>query len=174
MSDLPTARHLLDHAPESVADTVALDYDSRLMRRKRLVGRGGLVFLVDLAEVTNLDDHWGFALGDGRAVAVEAAPEELVEVRGDLPRLAWHIGNRHTPCEIAAEHLTIRRDHVIEAMLAHLGARLSPVTAPFRPEGGAYGKGRTFGHDHGHHHAREGGHDHGRQDQGTHSHPGAA
>ena len=131
-----------------------LDYDARLMRRKRLVGQGGLAFLVDLAEVTNLDDHWGFALDDGRAVAVEAAPEDLIEVRGDLPRLAWHIGNRHTPCQMGADHLTIRHDHVIEAMLAHLGADLTPVTGPFRPEGGAYGKGRTMGHDHG-------GHDHG-------------
>jgi urease accessory protein len=126
------------------------------------VGRGGLAFLVDLAEVTNLDDHWGFALDDGRAVGVEAAPEDLIEVRGDLARLAWHIGNRHTPCQIGADHLRIRRDHVIEAMLAHLGAEMTPVTGPFRPEGGAYGKGRTMGHDHG-------GHDHGGHDHG-HSH----
>lgn len=151
MTDLPTARHLLHHAPETIADTVVLDYDARLMRRKRLVGRGGLAFLVDLAEVTNLDDHWGFALDDGRAVAVEPAPEALVEVRGDLARLAWHIGNRHTPCQIGADHLTIRSDHVIEAMLVRLGANLTPITGPFRPEGGAYGKGRTMGHDHGGH-----------------------
>ncbi|KPP86030.1 MAG: urease accessory protein [Rhodobacteraceae bacterium HLUCCO07] len=152
MTDLPVARDLLSAAPETIADTVVLDYDARLMRRKRLVGRGGLAFLVDLAEVTNLDDHWGFALEDGRAVGVEAAPEDLVEVRGDLARLAWHIGNRHTPCQIGADHLTIRRDHVIEAMLTHLGAVLTPVKGPFLPEGGAYGKGRTMGHDHGHTH----------------------
>lgn len=153
MTDLPVARRLLPHAPPEVADWVALDYDARLMRRKRLAGRGGLAFLVDLADVTNLDDHWGFALDDGRAVGVEAAPEDLVEVRGDLPRLAWHIGNRHTPCQIGADRLLIRRDHVIEAMLSQLGAALTPVTGPFRPEGGAYGKGRTMGHDHSHGHA---------------------
>ncbi|MEI4261348.1 urease accessory protein UreE [Roseovarius sp. D0-M9] len=152
MPDLPIARDLLTEAPPAVADTVVLDYDARLMRRKRIVGQGGLSFLVDLAEVTNLDDYWGFALEDGRAVAVEPAPEDLIEVRGDLPRFAWHIGNRHTPCQIAADHLTIRRDPVIEAMLAHVGAILTPATGPFRPEGGAYGKGRTMGHDHGHSH----------------------
>src|SRR6056297_1621244 len=152
MTDLPVARQLLAKAPKAVADTVVLDYDARLMRRKRLVGKAGLTFLVDLAEVTNLDDHWGFALDDGRAVAVAAAPEDLVEVRGDLARLAWHIGNRHTPCQIGVDHLVIRRDPVIEAMLARLGADLGPVTGPFRPEGGAYGKGRTMGHDHGHTH----------------------
>lgn len=159
MTDLPVARRLLAEAPDRIADAVALDYDARLMRRKRLVGQGGLAFLVDLAEVTNLDDHWGFALDDGRAVAVTPAPEDLVEVTGDLPRLAWHIGNRHTPCEIGRTALRIRRDHVIEAMLARLGAALTPVTGPFRPEGGAYGKGRTMGHDHGGH--DHGGHDHG-------------
>ncbi len=151
MTKLPIARHLLHSPPETVTDTVVLDYDARLMRRRRLVGKGGLEFLADLPEVANLDDHWGFALEDGRAVAVEAAPEDLIEVRGDLARLAWHIGNRHTPCEIASDHLRIRLDHVIEAMLAQLGAELRAVTCPFRPEGGAYGKGRTMGHDHGPH-----------------------
>ena len=34
-------------------------------------------------------------------------------------------------------------------MLRHLGAELRPVEAPFRPEGGAYGHGRTHGHHHG-------------------------
>ena len=152
MTDLPVAHRLLYHSPGAVADTVVLDYDARLMRRKRLVGEGGLAFLVDLAEVTNLDDRWGFLLEDGRAVAVKAAREDLVEVRGHLARLAWHIGNRHTPCQVGRDHLAIRRDHVIEAMLAHLGAELTPVTGPFRPEGGAYGTGRTMGHDHGHPH----------------------
>ena len=151
MKDLPIARRLLAQAPDIIADTVVLAFDARLMRRKRLMGQAGLTFLVDLAEVTNLDDHWGFVLEDGRTVAVAAAPEDLVEVRGDLARLAWHIGNRHTPCQMGRDHLTIRRDHVIEAMLSHLGAELTPVTGPFRPEGGAYGTGRTMGHDHSHH-----------------------
>ena len=34
-------------------------------------------------------------------------------------------------------------------MLAKLGAEVMPVEAPFRPEGGAYGHGRTLGHEHG-------------------------
>ncbi|MDR9427023.1 MAG: urease accessory protein UreE [Salibaculum sp.] len=152
VTNLPVARAVLTDPAAEVADTVRLDYDGRLLRRKRLVGQGGLAFLVDLPELTNLDDHWGLALDDGRAVAIEPAPEALIEVRGDLARLAWHIGNRHTPCQIGTAHLTIRRDPVIEAMLARLGADLAPVTGPFRPEGGAYGKGRTMGHDHGHTH----------------------
>jgi urease accessory protein len=39
--------------------------------------------------------------------------------------------------------LRIRYDHVIEAMLQGLGARLTRRRVPFQPEGGAYG-----GHQH--------------------------
>jgi urease accessory protein len=69
-------------------------------------------------------------------------------VTGDLTRLAWHIGNRHTPCQIEADHLVIRADHVLAAMLTGLGASVTPAKAPFTPEGGAYGHGRTMGHEH--------------------------
>jgi urease accessory protein len=103
----------------------------------------------------------------GRLIEVAAADEALVEVRGDLARLAWHIGNRHTPCQIDADRLVIRQDHVLEAMLAGLGAALDRVTGPFLPEGGAYGLGRPMGHDHGHVHDHDHGHDHDH----THTHP---
>ncbi|NBB98687.1 MAG: urease accessory protein UreE, partial [Alphaproteobacteria bacterium] len=63
----------------------------------------------------------------------------------------------HTPCQIAADCLVIRQDHVLEAMLAKLGADVTPDTRPFTPEGGAYGMGRTMGHSHGHSHDE---HDH--------------
>ena len=152
MTDLPPARPLLSHPPQTSYDVVFLGYEERLLRRKRLVTARGEGFLVDLASVTNLDDHWGFLLEDGRAIRILAAGEALVEITGpDLPRLAWHIGNRHTPCQIERHRLLIRRDHVLEAMLAQLGAKVSFVTEPFAPDGGAYGTGRTMGHDHGRH-----------------------
>jgi hypothetical protein len=50
---------------------------------------------------------------------------------------------------VAGDHLLIRDDHVLADMLARLGAEVSRVTAPFVPEGGAYGHGRTHGHSHG-------------------------
>ena len=78
-----------------------------------------------------------------------AAPEPLLAVRhGNLPRIAWHVGNRHTPCQIADGHILIREDTVLQAMLEGLGASVEHVTAPFTPEGGAYGHGRTHGHEH--------------------------
>ncbi len=136
---------------------VVLGYDARFLRRKRLVAEDGTSFLVDLRETSSLDHGDAFVLSDGRLMVVIAAAEPVVRITGDLPRLAWHIGNRHTPCEIAGDHLVIRRDHVLEKMLAGLGAGLTVTEAPFCPEGGAYGHGRTMGHDHGpdfglHHH----------------------
>lgn len=132
------------------ADVVALDHDGRQVRRRRMVTRGGLSFLADLAQVTGLDAGDAFVLDDGRLIAVEAAEEDLMAVTGDLVRLAWHIGNRHAPCQIGPDRLVIRRDHVLRAMLTGLGAEVRDLRAPFVPEGGAYGEGRVMGHSHAH------------------------
>lgn len=143
------ARSLLRNASVGATDRVILSYDERFLRRKRLTCASGDSFMVDLAETISVEDGDAFLLDDGRKVAVVAAEEPVVQVTGNLARLAWHIGNRHTPCQVAETHLVIRRDPVIEAMLKGLGATLTLQIAAFRPEGGAYGHGRTMGHDHG-------------------------
>jgi urease accessory protein len=143
------ARSLLRNAANGAIDRVILSYDERFLRRKRLTCVSGDSFMVDLAETISVEDGDAFLLDDGRKVAVVAAEEPVVRVMGNLARLAWHIGNRHTPCQVADGHLVIRRDPVIEAMLKGLGATLTLHIAAFRPEGGAYGHGRTMGHDHG-------------------------
>ncbi len=127
-----------------------LDYDGRFVRRKRLMTDEGWPFVVDLAQTTSLDDGAVLELDDGRTVMVHAAQEPLLKVKGNLPRLAWHIGNRHTPCEMNGDHLLIQRDPVIAHMLTHLDAEVTEVVSRFRPEGGAYGHGRTLPHAHGH------------------------
>ncbi|WP_371153755.1 urease accessory protein UreE [Jannaschia sp. 2305UL9-9] len=147
----PPAVILLDHLHHA-ADSIRLDYDARLVRRKRLITDGGRAVMLDLAELTDLSHFAGLRLSDGTEIALEAAAEPVLVVEGNLPRLAWHIGNRHTPCQIEDDHLIIRDDHVLRGMLEGLGAKVTPDTRPFRPEGGAYGHGRTMGHDHGHDH----------------------
>jgi urease accessory protein len=129
-----------------------LSYDERFLRRKRITCYGGATVMVDLAETISLDAGDALRTDDGRLIEIAAAEEPVVAVTGDnLARLAWHIGNRHTPCQVCDHHLIIRQDHVLEAMLAQLGATTTHLIAPFRPEGGAYGHGRTLGHDHGPH-----------------------
>ena len=144
------AQHIETHIHAGdTADTVTLDYEARFLRRKRLVSDTGEPFLVELAETRSLSQGEGFRHDDGRIIAVIAAAEPLLAVRHDnLARIACHVGNRHTPCLIADDHILIREDKVLQAMLEGLGASVTQVTAPFTPEGGAYGHGRTHGHEH--------------------------
>lgn len=130
-------------------DQCLLDYDARFMRRKVIQTVGGAALLVDLPQTTSLNHDDAFVLPDGRFIQITAAAEELYAVTGDLTQLAWHIGNRHTPCQIEPARLLILRDKVIGHMLEHLGATVTPVSEPFSPEGGAYGHGRTHSHEHG-------------------------
>lgn len=131
------------------SDRLILDYEGRFLRRKRVIAASGRAVMVDLPETVSLDQGDALEGQGGVLVEIEAAPEPLLKITGDLPRLAWHIGNRHTPCQMAGDHLLIREDHVLADMLRRLGAHVTPVTAPFVPEGGAYGHGRTHGHSHG-------------------------
>lgn len=126
-----------------------MTYDERFIRRKVIKTQDNSELLVDLKQTTSLDQGDAFVLTDGRLIDVVAAQESLYEVTGDLVRLAWHIGNRHTPCQVEADRLLIQHDKVIAHMLDHLGATLREVHEPFTPEGGAYGHGRTHSHDHG-------------------------
>ena len=123
-------------------------------------GDNGLQFLLDLPEATQLHDGNDLLLTDGRHVRVLAAPEDIMQVVAldplHLMRTAWHIGNRHLPCEIHADRLVLRWDHVIADMLEKLGCEVKRLDASFNPEGGAYGHGQThshnLGHNHGHSH----------------------
>ncbi len=129
---------------------MTLDYEARFLRRKRLVTDQGWAFLVDLEKTTSLNDGDAFRLANDSHVRVIAADEPLMSITGDnLMRLAWHIGNRHTPCQIERDRLVIQCDPVIRHMLEHLGAEIREVFEPFSPEGGAYGEGRTHSHEHG-------------------------
>jgi urease accessory protein len=142
-------------------DHVTLDYGARFLRRKVLTTDCGVQVLVDLPKTTSLNAGDALETTDGTLIGIRAAPEPLLEVTGDdLHRIAWHIGNRHTPCQIEAERLLIQADHVMAKMLALLGAHVHQVVEPFTPEGGAYGHGRTHGHDHGHQHGPEDTHTH--------------
>jgi len=139
-------------ARDGATDSVTLDYEGRFLRRRQLTTDAGAALLVDLAETVSLSDGDAFETTAGVLIAVRAAVEPLAAAEADgvaLARLAWHVGNRHAPAEIAEGRLLIRRDHVLEAMLARLGATVRPVMAAFNPEGGAYGHGRTLGHRHG-------------------------
>jgi urease accessory protein len=164
------AQHRWTQAP---ADTVVLDFDGRHRRRMAMTGTRGLEFLLDLENATVLRGGDALVLDDNRLIEVVAAAEPLAEIRGSDPqhlvRVAWHLGNRHLLTQIMPKGLRIRRDHVIEAMVKGLGARVIEIEAPFDPEGGAYAGG-------GHGQVPEGDprqhmlHDHSSHDHGDHRH----
>jgi urease accessory protein UreE len=95
-------------------------------------------------------------LSDGRIVAIEAAPERLLEVHAhdaiELARIAYHIGNRHVPIQIGDGFVRLLPDHVLQAMIERLGGHVHEVSVGFQPESGAYG------HSHVHHQHDDQGH----------------
>lgn len=109
-------------------------------------------FLLDLPKTTDLRHGDCLVLEDGRHIEILAAPEPLYKITAGnsqhLMRLVWHIGNRHLPCQINDDHVLIRQDHVIQAMIETLGGEAEELIQPFTPEGGAYGYGRTHSHEH--------------------------
>jgi urease accessory protein len=127
---------------EEGTGSITLGFDDRNRRRLRLTTDEGEPVLLDLPKAQPLADGDGLAFEDGGWLAVRAASEDVLEITAadphHLARLAWHLGNRHLATEILPERLRIRYDHVIEDMLAKLGARLTRCHAPFQPEGGAY------------------------------------
>lgn len=144
--------------------TVTLSYDERYRRRIRMTDDTGNDFLLDLSEATLLKDGDGLVLDTGGYIQVRAANELVADVYGKTPvetaRLAWHIGNRHTPVQVLQTGaLRIVQDHVLIDMVEKLGAKVVRHQAPFVPEAGAYGGGHadnasahshTHGHDHNH------------------------
>lgn len=93
---------------------------------------------------------------DGTLVRVKAAREDLYRIPcGEarlLARIAYHLGNRHVGMEVGEGEILIARDPVLKTMLQGLGVEAEEFTAPFEPEGGAYGH-----HGHHRHEASRGG-----------------
>jgi len=147
--------------PDRIVDVITLDHADRYRRRIVLNADGGTVFLLDLGKAEVLEDGDAIRLETGWLVEVRAAPERLLEITAgdplELLNLAWHIGNRHVPAEIARDAIYIGYDHVLIDMLRGLGAHVNIVERPFRPVRGAYHYDHGDHHDQGHHH----GHSHG-------------
>lgn len=161
-------------ARRAPADSVTLDRQARFRRRIVMTTDRGAELLLDLPEATYLAEGDALELANGDLVAVKAAPEPLLEIRARDPhhlmRIAWHLGNRHTPTELADGAIFIATDHVLADMVTGLGGEVRAVTRPFEPEGGAYGGHGPLhsGHHHGHGHHH---HDHDHHHDHNHHHP---
>ena len=167
--------------PDRVVETLTLDHEDRNRRRVSLKADGGADILLDLDKPTVLADGDAVKLEDGGLILIRAAEQDLIEITAENPlrlmRVAWHIGNRHTPAEIGASAIWIEDDHVLAEMVRGQGCAMRSVRRPFQPERGAYDHGHAHGHDHAHgddcgcghehHHAHDHGHKH---DHAHHDH----
>ena len=130
-------------------DEISLSYEERFIRRKKLITNNGTEFLVNLKETVSVDENHFFELENGKLIKVISKEENLIEVTGDnLKQIIWHIGNRHLPCQIEENRILIQDDSVILDMILKLQANVKKVFEKFKPEGGAYGMGRTHSHKH--------------------------
>lgn len=160
----------IDHV-HNPADVITLDETARHRRRVKMVSDNGIEFLLDLPEARLLRHGEGLVLEDGRIIEVHAQPEQLYEVSGEdekhLLQLAWQLGNRHLPAQITQSTIRIRADHVIKDMLLGLGASVTEISAPFDPEGGAYGDASGI---HSHSHSNTGTHSETHLHMHSHNH----
>ena len=128
-----------------ISDTVALPYETRCRTRLRVTLASGREAGIVLPRSEKLRHGDCLQAEDGSVVRVIAAEESLLEAKANelltLTRAVYHLGNRHVPVQIV-DIMTVRFpvDRVLAEMLLGLGLQVSEITAPFEPEGGAYGQ----------------------------------
>ena len=134
---------------KKLIDNISLSYEDRFIRRKKLVTDNGTEFLVNLKETISVDENHFFELENGKVIKIISKEENLIEIKGkNLKQIIWHIGNRHLPCQIEEARILIQEDPVILDMILKLKGNVNKVFEKFKPEGGAYGLGRTHSHKH--------------------------
>jgi urease accessory protein len=134
--------------PEKSA-TVRLSFDARSKSRLLLKLDNGeqAALVVERGRLLRGGDR--VRTLDGREVQIIAAEESLLEASSDdaaaIAKAAFHLGNRHVAVQVMANRLRFLNDHVLEQMVKGLGLKVTPVLAPFEPEGGAYGHHHAHG-----------------------------
>ncbi len=141
---------------QPATEQLVLDFNGRTKSRLRTRLASGEEIGLFLPRGTILRGGDLLEISDGRIAQVVSAPEDLLEARCANPlglaRAAYHLGNRHVAVQVGRDDrgdwLRIQADHVLETMLAGLGAEVRALSAAFEPEAGAYAPG--------HHHAERG------------------
>jgi urease accessory protein len=131
-----------------VKGRLELPFDSRQKSRLRAKLASGeeVAVLLPRGEILRGGDL--VTASDGRVIEIIAVPEKVLHIESSsLPKVAYHLGNRHVPVQVGDTFLRIAEDHVLEEMLRKLGATVSHVEAPFEPEAGAYAGGHQHQHD---------------------------
>jgi urease accessory protein len=173
----PRAIRLLrvDEPHDEVSDTLILTSEQRRSQRASVVSVRGVAIDLDFPESIALRTDDVLVLDNGTFVDVIAAPEPLIEVRGEhaaLARISWALGGRHVPVQFLPNRLRLRNDPTLVPLITAIGGKVAAIEAPFEPEGGAYaahahGHDDHSAHDHAHH---DHDHHHDHHDHHRHSH----
>ena len=158
------------------ANTITLDWDTRQKSRFDATDSAGRALGIFLPRGTVVRGGDVLVAEDGSLVRVEAAPQAVLRITActehgspfDLTRAAYHLGNRHVPIELQADHLKIEPDHVLADMLRAMHMTVIEVSESFEPENGAYG---DHGGHAGHGHSPAHGHDHPHTDNAATAEP---
>ena len=141
------------------AARIELDWDTRSKSRFDATDSAGRHLGVFLSRGSVVRGGDVLVAEDGSLVHVQAAPQPVLRVTPcaqhgtalDLPRAAYHLGNRHVALEVRADHLQLEPDSVLADMLRAMHLIVTELQAPFEPEGGAYAPGGHAHHGHEHH-----------------------
>lgn len=132
-----------------ITDTLVLTHDRRDKGRQRVQLESGREAGLFLDRGMVLHDGDVLVSDTGLCIRVRAAEETLSCVDCSDPhllaRIAYHLGNRHTPVAIGERCITYPHDHVLDDMVRGLGGTVAVIHGPFEPEDGAYHGG---GHAH--------------------------
>jgi urease accessory protein len=158
------------------AHTVQLDWDVRQKSRFETTDSSGRSVGVFLPRGTAIRGGDVLVGEDGSLLHIVAAPQAVLRITFDahhgapfdLTRAAYHLGNRHVPIELQADHLKIEPDHVLADMLRAMHLQVAEVNESFEPENGAYGDHGGHHHGHGQDHEHSQAHDH--EHSHTHDH----
>lgn len=141
--------------------TLTLNFEQRTKGRLKVTLDNGQDAGLFLERGPILRGGDGVSSEDGQVARIVAALETVSTVTTDdtllLCKVCYHLGNRHTPLEIANAMARYQHDHVLDDMVRHFGLEPSCGESPFEPEPGAYGE-HGSDHEHGHSHSHGHGH----------------
>jgi urease accessory protein len=141
------------------AAVITLDWDTRQKSRFEATDSKGQTVGVFLPRGQVVRGNDLLVGEDGSFVRVQAAEQPVLKITHcphhgtlfDLTRAAYHLGNRHVPIELQADHLKIEPDHVLKEMLESMHLIVHAVEESFEPENGAYGAHHSNHSDHADH-----------------------
>jgi urease accessory protein len=132
-------------------DTLLLPFDRRGKSRQLVQLASGETAQLLLPHGTRLKEGDLLSGSNGEVIVVKAAAQRVLVVTADseiqLTRIAYHLGNRHTPVQIEERVLVLEEDPVLAEMIVGLGGHVEKRDRPFEPEPGAYGGGHRHGTD---------------------------